>query len=66
MASVSEEESARRKLVSNDLPVIESRNRYLYCEGCADFVYDHGLERICGPQAKVECENKVQMHGIRI
>ncbi|KAJ5621705.1 hypothetical protein N7528_006488 [Penicillium herquei] len=33
---------------------IESRNRFLFCEECVDFVYDHGLERFCGPQAKVD------------
>ncbi|KAJ5777665.1 hypothetical protein N7520_000911 [Penicillium odoratum] len=33
---------------------MESRNRFLFCENCADLVYDHGLERLCGPQAKFE------------
>lgn len=36
---------------------MESRNRFLYCESCADLVYDHGLERLCGPQAKFECQH---------
>ncbi|KAJ5156305.1 hypothetical protein N7492_009108 [Penicillium capsulatum] len=33
---------------------MESRNRYVFCEGCVDFVYDHGLERLCGPAARYE------------
>ncbi|KAJ5949365.1 hypothetical protein N7454_000949 [Penicillium verhagenii] len=33
---------------------MESRNRVLHCETCLDLVYDHGLERLCGPQAKFE------------
>ncbi|KAJ6170981.1 hypothetical protein N7470_000048 [Penicillium chermesinum] len=35
---------------------LESRNRYVFCESCADFVYDHGLERLAGPMAKYEAD----------
>lgn len=39
---------------------MESRNRYVFCETCADFVYDHGLERLCGPAAKYEQAGELQ------
>lgn len=36
---------------------LESRNRFVFCESCSDFVYDHGLERLAGPLAKFETES---------
>lgn len=30
----------------SNFPVMESRSRTLFCQGCGDFVYDHGLERL--------------------
>ena len=37
---------------------MESRNRYLFCETCVDFIYDHGLERLCAPDGKYELEGE--------
>ncbi|KAJ5482937.1 hypothetical protein N7539_006383 [Penicillium diatomitis] len=37
---------------------MESRNRYVFCETCGDFVYDHGLERLCGPAGKFEYQGR--------
>ena len=37
---------------------MESRNRFVFCETCVDFVYDHGLERLCGPSGKFEYQGK--------
>ncbi|CAI7645658.1 unnamed protein product [Penicillium bialowiezense] len=31
---------------------IESRTRFLHCQKCGDFIYDHGLERLRGPAGK--------------
>lgn len=38
---------------------MESRNRFLFCETCVDFIYDHNLERLCGAVLKpdVECKS---------
>ncbi|KAJ5905164.1 uncharacterized protein N7473_002080 [Penicillium subrubescens] len=36
---------------------LESRNRFVFCETCVDFVYDHGLERLCGPSGKFEYQD---------
>lgn len=33
---------------------MESRNRFIFCESCVDFIYDHGLEKLCGPGPKSE------------
>lgn len=33
---------------------IESRNRFVFCEKCVDFIYDHTLDRLRGPSAKFE------------
>ncbi|KAJ5476759.1 Peptidase C19ubiquitin carboxyl-terminal hydrolase 2 [Penicillium sp. IBT 31633x] len=33
---------------------LESRNRYVFCEKCVDFVYDHVLDRLRGPSGKYE------------
>ncbi|KAJ5989867.1 hypothetical protein N7499_010396 [Penicillium canescens] len=33
---------------------MESRSRYVFCESCKDFIYDHGLDRIRGPSGKFE------------
>jgi hypothetical protein len=40
---------------------MESRNRFVFCETCGDFVYDHGLERLCGPSGKFEYEGAPQL-----
>lgn len=37
---------------------MESRNRFIFCETCVDFVYDHGLEKLCGPVIKPESAGK--------
>jgi ubiquitin carboxyl-terminal hydrolase 22/27/51 len=36
---------------------MESRNRFVFCESCGDFVYDHGLERLSGPTGKYSIED---------
>ncbi|KAJ5662468.1 uncharacterized protein N7477_010084 [Penicillium maclennaniae] len=36
---------------------MESRNRFVFCESCCDFVYDHGLERLGGPATKYSIED---------
>ncbi|KAJ5544559.1 Peptidase C19 ubiquitin carboxyl-terminal hydrolase 2 [Penicillium sp. DV-2018c] len=33
---------------------MDSRSRYVFCEKCADFIYDHGLDRLRGPAGKYE------------
>ncbi|KUM65309.1 hypothetical protein ACN42_g1750 [Penicillium freii] len=33
---------------------LESRNRFVFCEKCVDFVYDHTLDRLRGPSGKFE------------
>lgn len=40
---------------------MESRNRFVFCETCVDFVYDHGLERLCGPSSKFEYQGESQI-----
>ncbi|KAJ5570624.1 uncharacterized protein N7459_010054 [Penicillium hispanicum] len=37
---------------------MESRNRFVFCEACVDFIYDHGLERLCAPYGKFELEGE--------
>ena len=39
---------------------MESRNRFVFCEACVDFVYDHGLERLCGTSGKFEYQGEPQ------
>lgn len=48
------------------IPDLESRNRYVFCESCSDFVYDHGLERLAGPFAKFETERKCLLFAIHL
>ncbi|KAJ5505340.1 Peptidase C19 ubiquitin carboxyl-terminal hydrolase 2 [Penicillium expansum] len=33
---------------------LESRNRFVFCEKCVDFIYDHTLDRLRGPSGKFE------------
>lgn len=33
---------------------LESRNRFVFCERCVDFIYDHTLDRLRGPSGKFE------------
>ncbi|KAJ5779765.1 Peptidase C19 ubiquitin carboxyl-terminal hydrolase 2 [Penicillium paradoxum] len=33
---------------------MESRNRFVFCEKCLDFIYDHVLDRLRGPAGKYE------------
>ncbi|KAJ5871288.1 uncharacterized protein N7529_003641 [Penicillium soppii] len=33
---------------------IESRTRFVHCQKCGDFIYDHGLERLRGPTGKFQ------------
>lgn len=37
---------------------MESRNRFLFCETCVDFIYDHNLDRLCGPFPKFSAEGE--------
>lgn len=46
-------------LDANSNPLdMESRNRFVFCETCTDFVYDHGLERLCGPSGKFDYQGE--------
>lgn len=40
---------------------IESRTRFLHCQKCGDFIYDHGLERLRGPLGKSQIGGKYQI-----
>lgn len=39
---------------------LESRNRFVFCEKCVDFIYDHTLDRLRGPSGKFEAIGESQ------
>jgi ubiquitin carboxyl-terminal hydrolase 22/27/51 len=39
---------------------IESRNRFVFCEKCVDFIYDHTLDRLRGPSGRFEAFGEFQ------